>query len=394
MSTSFPFLSLPLELREIIYKLFLSELKHDIPNNRQPINQHFAVLHVCRQISSEAEHLAGFRSYVSLSHEAQISAFRRNISEEQALRITAVDVASDPRLVHAPGHVMSELFGVLSKLASLRKLRVFECNRSRPIKDFILGARFTLQFEKALFPYGEAPHLDSYELYLSPFKSSTRIFQVISSEFCQTLRLSGDCGLQQGTTLPRLSDLSINGVTGHYLDQHMEEYFSQSPLKTFQYKQGDKSGARFELRDHHLGSLAFGSASKLNKISLLGCSRLSSSTLSTCLINLKSLRYLALSFVSVHELQSNFINALPLSLMVLKLAVTNARYAIPRLQEEHRLCESVEELVIMRKPAFEKVCIHFRAEVMTRGVESKWIGIAAAHKFVLELGPWDEDEIF
>ncbi|KAF8832419.1 hypothetical protein HHX47_DHR1001741 [Lentinula edodes] len=389
-------LSLPVELRILIYALYLSELQH-VPGNQQPKNTHFRLLHVCRQISYEAGQLANFRSYVSLIHEDQIAAFNANISTEAASRILHADVANDSRLVHASGHSVpvSELYLVLSKLVSLRRLRVFERNRTRPMKDFILGARFTVEFEKAMFPSGRVPQLDSYELYLSPLKSSARIFQVVSCNSVQRLRLSGDCGLPQGTKLPRLTNLAINGVTGHYLEQHMEEYFAQSQLKEVQYTQGAKAGAHFELRDRHLNSLVFGSASGLHKLVLLGCSRLSSLTLTSCLRHLDQLRYLALSFVSVHELDSDFVGAFPSSLIVLKVSISNAWYTNPLLQEEHKLCDSVEDLIIKRRPPLKFVFVNFRDEVMAMsGRGKRWTRIAEERKFALQLGAWEEDEIF
>ncbi|KAJ4001018.1 hypothetical protein F5050DRAFT_1561665 [Lentinula boryana] len=395
------FLSLPVELRISIYSLYLLDLQH-VSGNLQPRNTHFRLLHVCRQISYEAGRLANFRSYVSLIHEDQISAFNSITTVEAASRILHADVANDSRLVHASGHVRqnlsvpaSELYLVLSKLVSLRRLRVFECHRSRPMKDFIVGARFTLQFEKAMFPSGSPPQLDSYELYLSPFKSPSRIFQVVSPNRVKNLRLSGECGLLLGTKLPSLTNLAICGVTGHHLDQHMEEYFAQSLLEEVRYRQGDKLGARFELRDHQLKSLVFGSASGLHKLVLLDCTRLSSSILTTCFRHLEQLQYLALSFVSVHELDSNFVAAFPTSLAVVKLGITNAWFSSPLLQEEHKLCESFEESIIMRDPPLRSVHADLRDEVIvasSRG--TRWTKIAKERKFALKLGPWEEDEIF
>ncbi|KAE9411027.1 hypothetical protein BT96DRAFT_983682 [Gymnopus androsaceus JB14] len=124
-----------------------------------------------------------------------------------------------------------------------------------------------------------------------------------------TLRLSGDCEFPKGTKLPSLTTLTIDGVTGYY---SWEEHFADSPLKTFQYKDGDKEDAQFpliELQDHRLKSLVFGSASGIHDLVLLGCRRVSSTTLSSCLRNLGQLRYLAISFVYVNELDSNFVAA-------------------------------------------------------------------------------------
>ncbi|KAJ3777975.1 hypothetical protein FB446DRAFT_45095 [Lentinula raphanica] len=390
------FLSLPVELRVIIYNFYLWDLQH-VVGNLQPSNTHFRILHVCRQISAEASQLTNFCSYVSLIHEDQILAFNANISVGAASRILHADVANDARIVHGSGHSApaSELYNALSKLVNLRRLRVFECSRSRPMTDFIPGARFTLQLERAMFPSGVSPLLSSYELYLSPLRSSVRTFEVISPDTVQNLRLSGNCGLPQGTKLPRLTNLAIGGVTGHYLDQHMEDYFDQSPLKEFRYKQGDKVGAMFQLRDHQLHPLVHGSASGLCKLVLLGCTRLSSSCLTTCLGQLQQLHYLALSFVSVHELGSNFVTAFPASLTVLKLAITNARYTKPRVFEENVLCDSIERLIIMRNPPLESVHADLRKEVMeSSGRTTRWPKIARGSNFTLQLGAWEKDENF
>ncbi|KAF9069125.1 hypothetical protein BDP27DRAFT_1326046 [Rhodocollybia butyracea] len=385
----FSFLSLPVELRLITYAFYLSDIQQ-VSRNQQPTNAHYTILHVCRQIAYEAGDLANFRSYISLSYEDQISAFNANVSDQAASRITHADIANDARMVGISGMSAvpaSQLYLVLSKLVSLRELRVFECHRSRPMKDFIPGARFTLQFEKAMFPSSETPLLDAYELYLSPFRSSTRVFQVMPSDNIKSLRLSGDCGIRTGTKLPLLSDLTLAGVTGHHLDHHFHEHFAQSHLQTFQYREGDRSGARFELRDHHLNSL-FGSASRLHKLVLLGCSCLSSSALTLCLSKLEHLHYLALSFVSVHEPNVNFITVLPAALAILKIAWHSSL----RVEERKQLLQSIEQL-LMRPPALALLYVYFSGEDLHMEQSRSWSKLAEKRMIELRLGPWDEDEI-
>ncbi|KAJ4486244.1 hypothetical protein J3R30DRAFT_3820586 [Lentinula aciculospora] len=381
------FLSLPVELRILIYDFCLLELQH-VSGNLQPRNTHYQILHVCRQISYEAGRLANFRSYVSLIHEDQILAFNSNISAEAASRILHADVAIDTRM-SVPA---SDLYLALSKLVCLRRLRVFERRRDRSIKDFVPGAQFTLEFEKTMFPISRSPQLDSYELYLRPYKGFARIFEVVSSDSVQTLRLSGSCELAQGTKFPRITNLAINEVTWHHFDQHMEEQFAQSRLQQLQYRQYKTA---FKLRDRHLNFLVLRPASRLHRLVLLDCTGLSTQNLATCLKLLEQLRYLALSYISVHELDSDFVAAFPPSLLVLKLGVRNVRSMTPLLQEEHRLCDSVEDFVIMRDPPLISVYVYFRDEVMAAsGRGTRWTRIAKERKFVLQLRAWEADEIF
>lgn len=89
------FLGLPTELRLNIYQFLLDDHLY-IRNNAQPSNAHLRLLRTCRQVADEAISL---RSYVSLSHEYQISTFIANADISYTSRIQTVDVANDGRVI-------------------------------------------------------------------------------------------------------------------------------------------------------------------------------------------------------------------------------------------------------------------------------------------------------
>ncbi|KAK0208280.1 hypothetical protein DFS33DRAFT_428814 [Desarmillaria ectypa] len=142
----------------------------------------------CKQIASEA---AYYRAYVSLDHEQQIMAFISNIPETHSSQILSADVANDGRIVSYSDQTVpvSCLYQALGTMSSLRRLRVFDCRRGGPTRDFIPGARLSLQFELAMFPSGRSA-LHSYELYLQPSTQAV-VFQTISPTNIRALRLSG-----------------------------------------------------------------------------------------------------------------------------------------------------------------------------------------------------------
>jgi hypothetical protein len=261
-----------------------------------------------------------------------------------------------------------------------------------------------------MFPFETVPRLMSYELHLVPSTSPLHtLFRVLPPADVQTLRLSGGCVLYRGSSFPSLRHLTICGVTGHYLDQHIEvrmhsvpltpqlidlrlqEHLTVSQLKTFQYSQGDRLG--FELNDHLLLSLAPKSASTLSKLVLLGCSKLSTAALTQCLRELSSLEYFALFFVTVHELRADFVSALPPSLVTLKLSVTNAFYARPLIEEENDLCDALESFILLRNPPLRNIHLHFREEISSAQHRyGHWMTLAKVAKFILDLGPWEMNE--
>lgn len=93
------FLGIPLELRLIVYDIYLQNHLR-VSHKRQPSNEHIRLLHTCRQIELEAA--PTFRSYISLRHERQIRAFILYAGQAQASRIQHADVANDGRVsIHA-----------------------------------------------------------------------------------------------------------------------------------------------------------------------------------------------------------------------------------------------------------------------------------------------------
>lgn len=95
-------LSIPLEIRLIIYDYVLRDHRDRIVANAQPSNDHLLLLDACRQIEHEAGELAGFRTYLSLRHELEISAFLDNPDTRVLVRITHLDVANDGRVIQHP----------------------------------------------------------------------------------------------------------------------------------------------------------------------------------------------------------------------------------------------------------------------------------------------------
>jgi hypothetical protein len=236
------------------------------------------------------------------------------------------------------------------------------------------------------------PELMSYELMLDPV---TRVipFMVVPAKSIRTLRLSGDCRLYRKAGMPSLSHLTIHGVTSQYFDQEsLDDCFPESHLDSFVYAQGHRYG--FEIRDRHLESLVAGPGSRLRKLVLLGCSRLTSSVITACLQNLPTLEYFAVSIVTVNEMRNNFVLALPWTVSVLKIQITHAWYSVPLISEEGELCNALETGIMHRRPPPEALYIRMHSEVINEGGRAqRWREIADETNFALHIGPWEDDEV-
>lgn len=254
-----------------------------------------------------------------------------------------------------------------------------------------------LDMEGSMFPSGNTPKLASYELHLA---ADTRVtpFVAIPTESIRRLRLTGDCHLpdtsSEGTnfTFASLQSLTMVAIIGNMFDQHgLPKYFPNAVLDTFIYKHGHRLG--FEIRDVQLLSLANGYGARLRKLVLLGCSRPRSAVISHCLQNLPVLEYFALSLLTVAEVRDNFILSLPSSLVVLKLAIRNAWYALPLYNEERVICNALEESVLRRCPPLQTVCVDFRDKLMDEGDRlNRWLMIAVQTRFDLNVGLWEMHE--
>ena len=246
-----------------------------------------------------------------------------------------------------------------------------------------------------MFPKNAA-QLSSYELYISP-ETRVDLFEGVRPDGIVALRFSGEilaaAEAREAVRMPRLRHVVLHGITGNYFDRHtIDQCFPGAHLESFVYALGHRLG--FEIRNHHLSSLAAACGSSLRKLVLLGCSRLSSTTITQALESLPVLQYFALHLVTVDELRSNFVNALPPSLTVFKLQVLNAWYAVPLKNEERALCHSIEELVLLRDVPFHQVCLCFRAQIiMEGGREQRWARIAEDRRIDLKLDPWENNMI-
>lgn len=255
--------------------------------------------------------------------------------------------------------------------------------------------RYHLSFEGAMFPLTKTfqfkPELMSYELMLDPL---TRVipFAVLPTKSIRTLRLSGNCRFLRKESMPSLRHLTIHGVTGQYFDQEgLDECFPEAHLDSFVYAQGHRHG--FEIRDRHLETLVAGPGPRMRKLVLLGCSRLTSSVITSCLQHLPTLEYFAVSIVTVNELHSNFVLALPLTIFVLKIQITHAWYAIPLISEEREICNALETGIMRRRPPPDAMYLSMHSEVINEdGRAERWKTIAEEANFTLKVGPWEDKE--
>lgn len=266
------------------------------------------------------------------------------------------------------------------------------------------GANLSLQFELAMFPRAVPASLVSYELYLAASTMST-IFQVVPAEHLQRLRLSGRCRFSESVRLPRLAHLTICSVTSNYLDQHLVEDLSSAQLTTFRYSQGDRMG--FEITDHDLSSVTRGSAHSLKELVLLQCRRLTSGELAASLQGLPCLEYLALSFITTTELDTDFVSHIPATLVVLKLrclslstidrpsdmvrSVTSARYTPRFLRQQASLCDSLETRFLTRGGPLQAIYLCFAHELLQERSEH-WQQLADTKKYNLYIKHWEADE--
>ncbi|KAI0639781.1 hypothetical protein C8Q77DRAFT_86036 [Trametes polyzona] len=390
---------LPLELRLQIYEHVLASHQH-VRQKNQPTNAHLRLLYVCKQIKEEAEPL--LRRYVSLSREHQIEAFLLHAPPSLYAQVKWADVANEGR-VFRPAKLgegedspLSSLHAVLGRMTALKQLRVFECRQGLPLNlqsamSMHRTRPLALRFERAMFPRG-GPALSVYELYTN-HDTRVELFDALPPRALVSLRLSGEIltppEQREPLPVPALRDLVLHSVQGNFFDRHtVDECFPGARLESFAYALGHRLG--FELRNHHLESLVAGHGSRLRRLVLLGCSRLSSTVLSQCLEGLPVLEFFALSLITVDELRSNFVLALPPRLAVFKLQVINAWYAIALKDEERGLCDAIESAVLLREKPYKQVCLFFRTQMMTEdGRQERWSQIARERRVQLTIGPWE-----
>ena len=278
--------------------------------------------------------------------------------------------------------------------------------------------RLAIKFERAMFPKG-GPGLTHYELYLNP-DNHADVFDAVDPSRAVSLRLSGEIVLADGpgskrgrrekpeastdssaavagrpgiTPMPALRRVALVGVMGTYFDRPtLEDAFPGAALESFAYAFGAPQG--FELRDRHLASLAAAHAGTLRSLVLLGCSRLSTAAVAAALTALAALEHFAFHMVTVDDLQTNFVLALPESLEGFKLQIVNAWYATALGDAERGLCEAIEHRVLLRQRPLRKVYLCFRDRLMIEDDrEERWRRIASERKFLFQAGPWEGEMV-
>ncbi len=90
------FLWFPIEIRFLIYQLYLSEHRH-ISDDRQPSNEHILILRTCRQVAAEASLV--FRNYISILNESQVRVILGRPQTFPLSHVTRADVANDGRML-------------------------------------------------------------------------------------------------------------------------------------------------------------------------------------------------------------------------------------------------------------------------------------------------------
>ncbi|KAI0756625.1 hypothetical protein C8Q80DRAFT_1264661 [Daedaleopsis nitida] len=402
------FLDLPPELRLQIYDDFLDEHQR-VRLRTQPSNAHIRLLHTCRLIAEEAG--SSFRRYISLLHEHQIHAFVLYTDPAFCAQIAWADVANDGRVFHSSANdqpetvtPLSNLHIALARMTALKRLRVFQCRQGLPINlqntmSLHRSRRLGLKFERAMFPK-DALSPSYYELYVSP-ETRVDLFQAINPSNIVALRYSGEMVGQKrrkrdgppdsmSMSMPALRHVVLQGVTGNYFDrQTIDECFPDAHIESFSYALGHRLG--FEIRNQHLESLVASHGLRLRKLVLLGCNRLSSTVITQSLENLPVLQFFALHMVTVDDLRSNFVRALPPSLTAFKLQVINAWYASPLLAQERDLCEAFEGEILQRDTPLASVYVCFRDKLLVEGGrKDRWKQIAEDRRFRLHIGPWED----
>lgn len=243
-------------------------------------------------------------------------------------------------------------------------------------------------FETAMFPQ-KRRNMTSYEYFIAPTTKAVALHSV-SGENIRRLRLSGFLRLDEPLHhCWALEHLTINGVTGNYFDRRPLTGMEGISLKSFHYSQGDRLG--FEIQEGFLSSLLSGSHSSLRKLVLLHCSKLSTEGLTSCLALLTALEYFALSFITVNDLQSDFIQALPRCTRTLKLKITSAPFSRPLLPEEMRLCLSLKRFLTC--PPYPMQAHLYLPHVISLPSDQKeWRSTASENGVVLQFGDWELTE--
>ncbi|TFY83590.1 hypothetical protein EWM64_g415 [Hericium alpestre] len=387
------FLSIPRELRLVIYDQYFAEHRHVPPSRIQPYNDHIRLLRVCRLIAREAAPL--FRSYISLRNEHQITAFLCNASSRDLDQIVYADVANDSRVYETDVPHSGRSIQAFATRRPVSNLHLVLHRHHLPAMISLLRS-VRLRFEPAMFP-GTAPALLSlYELYVDP-ETRSDLFQVVSPHELQSLRISGHCQVPGGLDVPALRHLTLhNPVTNDFDIRDIHKTFVGCQLESFAHAFSERLA--FELRDKHLPSIVT-LGPHLRKLVLLGCSRLSSDAITSCIAQLPCLEYLALSIYTAFtgQLGGNFIEALPNTIQTMKLAMTVNRKFLPSYMQvpsytriEQQVRDTFESRLLRRSPAPNALFIFL--DTLDEDISRRWTTVAADRGIRLRIGRWDDEE--
>lgn len=231
--------------------------------------------------------------------------------------------------------------------------------------------------------------LRCYELYVRP-RTIVRLFKSVSSDELRILRISGACYLpMEMHGLPFLKHICVhNIVLGPILDKLIEPdgAFRSSQLTSFCYTQVYSSSA--EIQDRHLEGLINGPGRNLKKLTLVGCKRVSTAVLASCLDRLQQLEYFAIGILTQDELEVNLVDHLPPSVRTFKIRIRNSSYKRPLLRNERALCSSIENLLLGVTPP-SVLQVDFRRSLMEENNRADRLRALAAQAGVdFYMGMW------
>jgi hypothetical protein len=255
----------------------------------------------------------------------------------------------------------------------------------------------SLDIEKAMYPNPCRAPLTRYELYLGPNTGAKLSSKSIPTAALHILRISGSCHLDRAEDYGNLEHITLAGVKGAYFELAQFRALLPLRLRSFTYAHGDNMS--YELRDQHLLEFVTKGAaqSTLTTLIMLGCTRLSTSTISECLKVLPQLEYLALSLVisQAHDISPEFMYTLPPKLHTFKLQIQLTRWAPRCIVPRRAVLDAVESQLLLRAPPPRAVWIAENGGMAIGEHEEivrRWRDLASASYTQLRIGPWEELE--
>jgi hypothetical protein len=251
--------------------------------------------------------------------------------------------------------------------------------------------RLSFQLERAMFPTTCNAPLETYELYLDINTRINTSSKVIPTANLRSLRVSGTCFFDVAR-YERLENFVMVSVKGNYFDTHSFAVLRDAPLVSFAHVQADSLA--YDIRDDHLQALVTGDGGvgrTLRTLILVGCRRLTTAGVATCVRALPMLEYFALALVMQDRPSEEFVCVLPRCLRVLKIRLARALRWSPSYAEERRaIWSAVERDILPRTPPLDQMWADDDLDII-QDFSARWISNMAIVGPILKLGAWSEE---